>query len=59
MSKNKKTPIYVVALLLLGLIGIVKTLPLGPIKLVASVLIVSVAIFIVINFFKNKNENMD
>lgn len=57
MSKNKKTPIYVVALLLLGLIGIVKTLPLGPFKLVASVLIIAFTIFIVINFFKNKNEN--
>ncbi|MDR2277955.1 MAG: hypothetical protein LBE23_08840 [Vagococcus sp.] len=59
MSKNKKTPIYVVALLLLGLIGIVKTLPLGPFKLVASVLIIGVAIFIVINFSKNKKDNMD
>lgn len=49
---NKKTPIYVVALLLLGLIRIVKALLLDPFKLVASVLIVSVAIFIVINFFK-------
>ncbi|MBO0419729.1 MAG: hypothetical protein ACRCVH_10425 [Vagococcus fluvialis] len=57
MSKNKKTPIYVVALLLLGLIGIVKTLPLGPFKLVASVLIIGFTILIVINFFKNKNEN--